>query len=171
MLLLIRNWIDAALLYVEYLSSYITALLGGVSWHRMSELARKTYYDATHLARRYRHSEIQPEHLLLATIMLRQGVAYHLLEELGVNIEDAQMRINQYLSQLPANPTRNIPSLSAQARAATRIALDQAAKHPERWVGTHHILYGILCQSDSVASQMLQEMGLTPEKIYMLLEE
>ncbi|MCX7687336.1 MAG: hypothetical protein N2045_05110 [Fimbriimonadales bacterium] len=169
MLDLLRGWIDSVMLFVESALSRLVAYVGGVSWHRMSEVARKVYYDAARLAQTYKHSEIQPEHLLLAILSQRQGVVAQVMEDLGIDIESLRMRIRQHLSLMPSDLVHNNPTLSIQARDATRIALAQAAQSPERWVGTHHILYGIVCQRDSVASRMLQEVGLTEERIYSIL--
>lgn len=169
MLDLLRDWFASVILFVDSALSRLVAYLGGVSWHRMSEVARKVYYDATRLAQTYKHSEIQPEHLLLAILSQRQGVVAQVIEEIDADIENLRMHIRQHLSLLPSDLVHNSPTLSIQAREATRIALAQGAQRPERWVGTQHILYGIVCQQDSVASRMLQEVGLTAEKIYSLL--
>jgi ATP-dependent Clp protease ATP-binding subunit ClpB len=161
----VRRWLDSGLSAVDALISRLVVATGGASWHSMSEIARKVYYDAVAIAERYRHSEITPEHLLLAILNQKDGVARHLFEEMSVDFEKMRQRMEQHLSSLPAGATRKRPTLSPPARQATSEALGCATRRSERWVGSHHLLYGILSQPHCLAAQVLREIGLSEDRL------
>jgi ATP-dependent Clp protease ATP-binding subunit ClpB len=159
----VRKWIDSGLSAVDALISCLVVATGGASWHSVSEVARKVYYDAVAIAERYGHPEITPEHLLLAILHQKDGVARHLLEEMSVDFEKIRERMKQHLSSLPAGATRKRPTLSPPTRQATLEALEWGTRRSERWVGSQHLLYGILCQTNCFAAQVLREIGLSED--------
>jgi ATP-dependent Clp protease ATP-binding subunit ClpB len=161
----VRRWLDSGLSAVNALISRVVAALGGSSWRLMSEVARRVYYDAIATAERYGHSEITPEHLLLAILHQKDGVARRLFEEMRVDFEKMRQRIEQHLASLPAGATRRRPTLSPRARQATLEALGCATRRSERWVGSHHLLYGILSQPNCFAAQILREIGLSEDRL------
>jgi ATP-dependent Clp protease ATP-binding subunit ClpB len=161
----LRNGLDAMRSTVDSLISRLVVATGGASWHSMSEVARKVYYDAVAIAERYGHSEITLEHLLLAILHQKDGVARRLFEEMRVDFEKMRQRMEQHLSSLPAGATRKRPTLSPRARQATLEALGCATRRSERWVGSHHLLYGILSQPNCFAAQILREIGLSEDRL------
>jgi ATP-dependent Clp protease ATP-binding subunit ClpB len=161
----VRRWLSAGLSAVDTLLSRVVAALGGSNWRLMSEVARRVYYDAVAIAERYGHSEITPEHLLLAILHQKDGVARHLFEEMRVDFEKMRQRIEQHLASLPAGATRRRPTLSPRAYQATLEALGCATRRSERRVGSHHLLCGILSQPNCFAAQILREMGLSEDRL------
>lgn len=163
-----RNWVHSV---SSFMRSKICGLisrfkkLSGVGWEHMSERARKAFYDAVSIARQKGHQQVEPEHLLMAILSQDDSVAHRIVGRFA-EVEAVLLELAEYLSEAP--PTRAAVSevrLSARSRSVVLRALKQATESPDNWVGTYHLLYGIVSERNGFAAQVLLRRGLSPEVV------
>ncbi len=129
-----------------------------------TDKARRVLMSARREAMEFGHDYISAEHLLLAITQVSDSMAVLILTNLGVDIMDLRMEIEKGLSRGPLRRTyaQEIP-LSTSAKRAINNAIDEAKKMGHPSVGTEHILLGILLESKSMASQILENrFGINP---------
>jgi ATP-dependent Clp protease ATP-binding subunit ClpA len=126
-------------------------------------------------ARRLNHHYIGTEHLLLGIVREGGGIAVGVLESLGVNLENLRTRIIQMLGLAPgttisssqANPRpTNAPSrnrfdkFTARARKVLSLAQEEAQRFQHNYIGTEHLLLGLVREGQGVAARVLQNLGV-----------
>ena len=121
---------------------------------KVLELARQE-------AIRFRHEGIEPEHVALALIREREGVATAVLHNLGVNVDQLSERLEAVLADC-ASLTSGSSTLwfSASTEEVFDLAEADARSRNHTYVGTEHILLGICAQRSSVAAQVLANFGV-----------
>jgi ATP-dependent Clp protease ATP-binding subunit ClpC len=110
-------------------------------------------------ARVFGHHEIGTEHLLLGLIHEGQGVAAKALTRLGVEETRVRVEVEKRLGRRDDTPPQQIPFTRA-AKKALEMALREALQLGHNYIGTEHILLGLLAESDGMAVQVLTDMGL-----------
>src|SRR4029077_20009186 len=115
-------------------------------------------------AERFKHNYVETEHLLLGLIKLGQGVAVNVLHKMGLDLERVRMEVEKYVGSHPAtNMIGNIPSTPRVKKVLVLAAKEaRALNHP--YVGTEHILLGLVLEGDGVASRVLKSLGMDTEK-------
>ncbi len=135
--------------------------------------AKKVMELAVAEARKFRHNYIGTEHLLLGLLALGQGVAINVLVHLGADADRIRAFIEEHIGKGPEDsefPER-VP-LTPRAKNALDLAQKQAKSLGHNYLGTEHILLGILAEGGSVAAQMLQKLNISLEKARnQILEE
>lgn len=127
--------------------------------------AKKVMELAVAEARRFRHNYIGTEHLLLGLLTLGQGVAINVLVHLGANADAIRKFIEDHIGMGPEDvPFPEQVPLTARAKNVLDLAQKQAKSLGHNYLGTEHILLGILAEGASVAAQMLQKMNISLEK-------
>lgn len=137
----------------------------GSMWERFTDRARKVMQLAELEASRLNHEYIGTEHILLGLIAERFGVAGHVLQSLGVDLQKARRKVEE---RVPPLTTRRMSgALPIAPRAGQVIALshEDAAKLQHNYVGTEHLLLGLTRDCDGVAAEMLVKMGLKLESV------
>jgi len=104
------------------------------------------------------HNSIGTEHLLLGLIREGEGVAALALDALGISLEDARRDIEEIIGQGPAAPTGHIP-FTPRAKKVLELALREALQLGHNYIGTEHILLGLIREGEGVAAQVLQKLG------------
>jgi ATP-dependent Clp protease ATP-binding subunit ClpC len=129
-------------------------------FNRFTETARRVIRDAHEEARRRHHCFVDPEHLVLAMMRQRDGMALSVLDRLGLQrdavIEDLESAL---ASAGAAKPATEIPFSPEAARALER-SIQQAMHLESSWVGTEHLLLGLLYDGDSLAAKTLAARGV-----------
>ncbi|GAK60270.1 ATPase AAA-2 domain protein [Candidatus Vecturithrix granuli] len=132
---------------------------------RFTERARKTIIIAREEALRFRHASLDCEHLLLAALHDEKGVGIHALRELGIDIHDLRIDLEHRLNRGVFEPeTNNIP-FSPSAKEVLRLAIELSREMGHNYVGTEHLLLGILREGDNLAALILREYGVTEEQL------
>ncbi|MEO0168467.1 MAG: ATP-dependent Clp protease ATP-binding subunit, partial [candidate division WOR-3 bacterium] len=132
-----------------------------------TDKARRVLMSARREAMEFGHDYISAEHLILAMTQVSDSMAVLILTNLGVDIMDLRTEIEKGLSRGPMRRTyaQDIP-LSASAKRALQNAIDEAKRMGHSSVGTEHILLGILLESKSMASQILENrFGINPSVV------
>ncbi len=131
-----------------------------------TEEARRALKLAQHEAARMHHAQIGTEHLLLGLLREKEGIASHVLRELGLQSGDVQ----RWAERLSAMQQR-APLISAEIDLTPRtkrvleLAGDEARRYGAPRIDTHHLLLGLIRQGDGTALEVLDHLGITGEQI------
>jgi ATP-dependent Clp protease ATP-binding subunit ClpC len=127
-------------------------------FERFTDRARRVVVLAQDEARVLNHTYIGTEHLLLGLIQEGEGVAAQALHALGISLEDARRDIEEIIGQGQAATTGHIP-FTPRAKKVLELALREALQLGHNYIGTEHILLGLVREGEGVAAQVLQKLG------------
>jgi ATP-dependent Clp protease ATP-binding subunit ClpC len=127
------------------------------------ELARKE-------ALKYGHSRVEPEHILLGMVEEGQGVGVAILHSLGVEIERLKYELEKVMKVNVPLYRGDIP-LSPASKRVLEYSIREAQFLGHTYIGSEHLLIGILLETDSIPSQILRKFGVTPDKARSVLDE
>jgi prophage maintenance system killer protein len=127
-------------------------------FRRFTDRARRAVHLARDEALLLRHDHVGTEHLLLGLLYEGEGVAAHVLESLGISREDVRGQVDEIIGHGQSPPRGDIPFTPA-ARRALRLALQESLQLGHRYIGTEHVLLGLLREAEGVAAQVLNRLG------------
>ena len=133
-------------------------------FEKFSERARKVLAVAQEEAQRFNHSYIGTEHILLGLSREPEGIASRVLEVLGIDGKRIRTAVEFIVSQ-DDNPKREDVGLTDRAKKVIELAVDEARKLNHHYIGTEHILIGILREGDGVAAGVLENLGASLEEV------
>jgi len=111
-------------------------------------------------ADRFNHSYVGTEHLLLGLVALGQGVAVTVLERMGVSLESLRMEVEKAVGQGPETKTVGNVPFTPRAKKVLQLAAAEARALNHTYVGTEHLLLGLLREGEGVASQVLRNLNI-----------
>jgi ATP-dependent Clp protease ATP-binding subunit ClpA len=129
-----------------------------VVFERFTDRARRVVVLAQDEARMLNHNYIGTEHILLGLIHEADGVAARALEELGVRLEAVRREVEDIIGQGESAPTGHIP-FTPRAKKVLELSLREALQLGHNYIGTEHILLGLIREGEGVAAQVLQKLG------------
>jgi ATP-dependent Clp protease ATP-binding subunit ClpC len=127
-------------------------------FERFTDRARRVVVLAQEEARMLNHNYIGTEHILLGLIREGQGVAAKSLEELGIDLEAVRSQVEEIIGQGQSAPTGHIP-FTPRAKKVLELSLREALQLGHNYIGTEHILLGLIREGEGVAAQVLQKLG------------
>jgi ATP-dependent Clp protease ATP-binding subunit ClpA len=130
----------------------------GKMFERFTDRGRRVVVLAQEEARLLNHNYIDTEHLLLALIHEGEGVAATALESLGISLEVVRAQVEEMIGQGERAPTRHIP-FTPRAKKVLELSLREALQLGHNYIGTEHILLGLLREGEGVAAQVLVRLG------------
>jgi len=133
-------------------------------WQRFTERARKVILLAQEDAQRMGSGSVDTEHLLLGLIRDQEGVAAQVLDKVGATLEEVKAATEKQIVPSPSAPPSAEPKLTPRAKRVLELAADEARRMKHNYIGTEHLLLGLLREKDGVAAQVLRSFGLTLEK-------
>jgi ATP-dependent Clp protease ATP-binding subunit ClpC len=144
-------------------------------FERFTDRARRVVVQAQAEARRLEHDHIGPEHILLGLIDDGiGGVAAKALEALGISVEAVRRRVEDIIGRGERAPSGHIP-FTPQAKGLLSLALEESRALGHDYIGTEHILLGLIRGGDDVAARVLAELGAdldgVREQVIRLLDE
>ncbi len=143
-------------------------------FQRFTDRARRIVVQAQEEARALDHNYVGTEHILLGLIQEGSGLAVKVLESLGISLDTARQRVEEAVSQGAATPSGHIP-FTPRAKKVLELALGEARLLGHDYVGTEHILLGLIRQGYGVAGQVLTGLGAdlngAREQVVRLLDE
>jgi predicted ester cyclase len=130
--------------------------------YNFTERVRKVLSMAREEAARLRHEYVGTEHILLGLIREGEGVAAAVLQNLSVDLEEIQQRIEETVKQGKASQATG-PDLpyTSRAKKVLELAMSEARELGHSYVGTEHLLLGLLREERSVAAIVLNDVGVT----------
>ncbi|MFC1594679.1 ATP-dependent Clp protease ATP-binding subunit [Candidatus Omnitrophota bacterium] len=134
-------------------------------FNRFTERARKVIILAKEEARRFNHDYIGTEHILLGLIREGEGVAAAVLLKLGVNLENIRIEIEKLVQPGPATQVLGDIPFTPRAKKALELSAEEARSLGHNYIGTEHLLLGLIKEAESIASQVLLNMGLDLNKV------
>jgi hypothetical protein len=137
----------------------LTFRLRGVAmFERFTDRARRVVVLAQDEARLLNHNYIGTEHLLLGLLSERDGVACEALESLGVSLEAARRDVEEMIGKGKTAATGHVP-FTPRAKKVLEISLREALQLGHNYIGTEHILLGLVREGEGVAAQVLVKQG------------
>ena len=128
-------------------------------FERFTDRARRAVVLAQEEARMLNHNYIGTEHLLLGLVREYDGVAGKALTSLGISLEAVRGQVEQIIGQGQAAPRGHIP-FTSRAKKVLELALREALQLGHNYIGTEHILLGLIREGEGVAAQVLQSLGV-----------
>ncbi len=114
-------------------------------------------------ASRLNHNFVGTEHLLLGVIKLGQGVAVNVLQKMGIDLEMAKGKVEQIVGMGPAPRVGNAP-YTPRVKQVLAIAAQEARVLDHKYLGTEHILLGLIQEGNGVAARVLKDLGVEADK-------
>ncbi|MDD5584522.1 MAG: ATP-dependent Clp protease ATP-binding subunit [Candidatus Omnitrophica bacterium] len=134
-------------------------------FNRFTERARKVLVLAKEEARRFNHDYIGTEHILLGLVREGEGVACAVLQNLGVDLERLRMEIEKLVSPGSAASVLGDIPFTPRAKKALELAAEEARNLGHNYIGTEHILLGLIREGEGLASQVLFSLGIDIMKV------
>jgi uncharacterized cupin superfamily protein len=133
-------------------------------FERFTDRARRVVVLAQEEARMLSHNYIGTEHILLGLIREGEGVAAQVLESLGISLEAGRSQVEEIIGQGQAAPTGHIP-FTTRAKKVLELSLREALQLGHNYIGTEHILLGLIREGEGVAAQVLQNLGADLDRV------
>src|SRR5512143_277758 len=127
-------------------------------FERFTDRARRVVVLAQEEARLLNHSYIGTEHILLGLIHEGEGVAAKAMESLGISLEAVRSQVEEIIGQGGSSPSGHIP-LTPRAKKVLALSLREALQLGHNYIGTEHILLGLIREGEGVAAQVLVKLG------------
>ena len=127
-------------------------------FERFTDRARRVVVLAQEEARMLNHNYIGTEHILLGLIHEGEGVASKALEQLGVSLDAVREQVQEIIGQGQQAPTGHIP-FTPRAKKVLELSLREALQLGHNYIGTEHILLGLIREGEGVAAQVLVKLG------------
>jgi ribosomal protein L37AE/L43A len=143
-------------------------------FNRFTERARKVLSLAQEEAQRFQHNYIGTEHLLLGLVREGDGVAAKVLTSLGVDLEKVRNAVESIIGRGDRVVLGEI-GLTPRAKKVIELAVDEARRLNHHYIGTEHLLLGLIREGQGIAAGVLESLGLslqeTRAKIMQVLNE
>jgi ATP-dependent Clp protease ATP-binding subunit ClpA len=127
-------------------------------FERFTDRARRVVVLAQEEARMLNHNYLGTEHILLGLIHEGQGVAARALESLGISLQAVRQQVEEIIGQGQQAPSGHIP-FTPRAKKVMELATREALQLGHNYVGTEHILLGLIREGEGVAAQVLVKLG------------
>jgi ATP-dependent Clp protease ATP-binding subunit ClpC len=131
---------------------------------RFTERARQVVVLASEEARTLKHGQIGTEHLLLGLLREQEGVAAHVLESFDLSLERVRGEVVRIVGVGEQTHAGQIP-LTSQAKRVLELALQEAVDLGHNYIGTEHLLLGVLTLGDGVSKRILLDCAVEPDQI------
>src|SRR5262249_52734183 len=134
-------------------------------FERFTERARQVVVLAQDEARGFKHNYIGTEHILLGLLREEEGLAAMALESFDITVEEMRAQVARIVGQGDQITTGQIP-FTPRAKKVLELALREALSLGHDYIGTEHILLGLVRENSGVAAQILLDFDVTPEMIF-----
>jgi hypothetical protein len=133
-------------------------------FERFTDRARRVVVLAQEEARLLNHDYIGTEHILLGLVHEEQGVAARALVGLGISLEAVRTQVEEIIGQGQSPPTGHIP-FTPRAKKVLELSLREALGLSHNYIGTEHILLGLIREGEGVAAQVLVKLGGSLDRV------
>jgi len=133
-------------------------------FEKFSERARRVLTLAQEEAQRFNHNYIGTEHILLGLVRETEGVVARVLINLGIDLNKVRAAV-EFIIGRGEKPVQGEIGLTPRAKKVIELAVDEARRMNHSYIGTEHLLVGLLREGEGVASGVLESLGVTLEKV------
>jgi ATP-dependent Clp protease ATP-binding subunit ClpB len=137
---------------------------------RFTERSQEALTAAQQAAQQLQHPAVEPEHLLLALLEQEDGLVPALLRRLEAAPEPMAARLQASLEKRPKQVGVTDPSVSSALRTVLMTAFDEMSRLKDEYVSTEHLLLALCAKPEGEAGRLLQQAGVTPDRVYATLE-
>jgi ATP-dependent Clp protease ATP-binding subunit ClpC len=134
-------------------------------FERFTDRARKVMALANQEAQRFNHEYIGTEHVLLGLVKEGSGVGANVLKNLDVDLRKVRLEVEKLVKSGPDMVTMGKLPQTPRAKKVIEYAIEEARNLNHNYVGTEHLLLGLLREHDGVAAQVLMNLGLKLEEV------
>src|ERR1043165_4027657 len=134
-------------------------------FERFTDRARKVMALANQEAQRFNHEYIGTEHILLGLVKEGSGVGANVLKNLDVDLRKVRLEVEKLVKSGPDMVTMGKLPQTPRAKKVIEYAIEEARNLGHNYVGTEHLLLGLLREKDGVAAQVLMNLGLKLEEV------
>src|SRR5262249_54961267 len=134
-------------------------------YERFTDRARKVMQLANQERQRLKYEYIGTEHVLLGLVKEGGGVAANVLKNLGVDLQAIRLQVEKIVLSGPGVVSAGMPPQTPRAKKAIEYAIEEARNFKHNYVGTEHLLLGLLREEEGVAAQVLMNLGLKIEDV------
>jgi ATP-dependent Clp protease ATP-binding subunit ClpC len=132
---------------------------------RFTERARKVIILAKEEAKRFNHDYIGTEHILLGLIKEGESVAAAVLQNLGLSLDAIRLEVEKLVQFGPSTVVSGDIPFTPKAKKVIELAMDEARRLGHNYIGTEHLLLGLIKEGEGVASHVLMNVGLDLNKV------
>ena len=132
---------------------------------RFTERAKKAIVLAREEAGRLNHDYIGTEHILLGLVKVGGGVAAEVLDGLGLSIERVRLEVEKMVQPGPSTLSIGEIPFTPRAKKVLDLAIEEARAMGHNYIGTEHILLGLVKEGEGIAAQVLENFGVDTEKL------
>jgi ATP-dependent Clp protease ATP-binding subunit ClpC len=132
---------------------------------KFTERARKVLALAQEEARRFNHNYIGTEHILLGLVREEEGMAAKILANLGIGLNKVRAAV-EFIIGRGEGSTQNEVGLTPRAKRVIELAVDEARLLGHQYIGTEHILLGLLREGEGVAAGVLESLGVSVDRVH-----
>ena len=136
----------------------------GSRFEKFSERARRVLSLAQEEAQRFNHNYIGTEHILLGLVRETEGVAARVLANLGVDLSKVRSAV-EFIIGRGERPAQGEIGLTPRAKKVVELAVDEARRMNHTYIGTEHLLIGLLREGEGVAAGVLESLSVTLDKV------
>src|SRR6187401_2289548 len=134
-------------------------------YERFTDRARKVMQLANQEAQRFNHEYIGTEHILLGLVKEGSGVAANVLKNLDVDLRKIRLEVEKIVQSGPDMVTMGKLPQTPRAKKVIEYAMEEARNLNHNYVGTEHLLLGLIREQEGVAAQVLMNLGLKLEDV------
>jgi len=134
-------------------------------FERFTDRARRVVVLAQEEARMFNRDYVGTEHILLALIREEGGVAAQALESLGITEEGARQQVEEIVGRDQPGPQQGHLPMTPRAKKVLQLSLREAIALGHGYIGTEHILLGLIREDDGVAIRVLNGLGVDPNRV------
>src|SRR5512140_2674903 len=132
---------------------------------KFTERVRKVMYLAREEAARLQHDYIGTEHLLLGVVREGEGIAATVLNNLGLDLDQIRQAVENMVSSSGGTLTIGEIPFTPKAKRVLELSIDEARQLGHNYVGTEHLLLGLIREGEGVAARVLLELGVDRKKV------
>src|ERR671935_520357 len=132
---------------------------------RFNDRAKRVLALAQDEAIRFNHNYIGTEHLLLGLVREGEGVAARVLDSLGVELSKVRTAVEFIIGRGDSTTSPSQITLSPRTKKVVELSIDEARKLGHSYVGTEHLLLGIVREGGSIGAGVLQSLGVTLDQV------
>ncbi len=133
-------------------------------FEKFSERARRVLTLAQEEAQHFNHSSISTEHILLGLAREEEGVAAKVLVNLGVGLSKVRSAV-EFIIERSEKPSAGDIGLTPRAKKVIELAIDEARSLGHNYIGTEHLLLGLLREGEGIAASVLDSFGINLERV------
>jgi ATP-dependent Clp protease ATP-binding subunit ClpC len=133
-------------------------------FERFTDRARRVVVMAQEEARMLNHTYVGTEHILLGLLREGEGLAAKALESLGISLDTVRQQVEEIIGHGEHTPPGHIP-FTPRAKKVLELSLAESVQLGHEYVGTEHILLGLISEGDGVAAQVLVKRGADLDRV------